>query len=186
MANGAGLPAKHAALANDSAARHTAGARHRRVSTDDSIVRDLTQIIDMHTVFDHCVSDRATVNRRIGADFNIVTNADAANLWHFDPAFGRVCVAKSVSSDNRTRVKQTALADLNLTWQRYVSNKTTVVTDVTVRTDHTSRTHIDTFTNECTLTDERKGVYLCATCHICSVGYHSRRMYTGDHFEWWV
>jgi hypothetical protein len=50
------------------------------MSTDSSIVPDLDKIIDLCTFTDNRVTERPTVDRGTGSDFNVILNNHPANL----------------------------------------------------------------------------------------------------------
>ena len=55
-----------------------------RVATDDDVVADLHQIVDLRALADDRVAVGAAVDRYAGANLDIVLNDDAADLGHFE------------------------------------------------------------------------------------------------------
>ena len=55
------------------------------MSTDPCVVSDLHEIVELDAVFDDRIVDRASIDRRVGANFNIVSNLDRPQLGDFDP-----------------------------------------------------------------------------------------------------
>ena len=77
------MTGNHAATTDDTllAERHAAGnagtTGQHAVGPDAAVVGDLDEVIDLAAVTDHRIVQRAAVDRRIGADFDIVANDDA-------------------------------------------------------------------------------------------------------------
>src|SRR5262249_55927570 len=82
----AALPADHHEIVELRAPRD-AGLRHQHAAaTNRHVVPDLDQIINHRTVADDGVGPGAAVDRRIGADLDIVADDDAAELRDADMA----------------------------------------------------------------------------------------------------
>src|SRR5665213_2070568 len=95
---------------------------------DGHVVRDLDLVVETHVVAEHGVAERAAVDRRIRADFAIVSDAHPAELRHLEPAtlIGSATVegeTEAVGADNRTRVNQYAFAEGDLLHQRRARNQ---------------------------------------------------------------
>lgn len=63
---------------------HAAG--HRRMVANLHVVPEHDQIIQLHVIADDGIVQRTAVDRRIGANLNIVAKNDAAKLDYFGPA----------------------------------------------------------------------------------------------------
>ena len=65
------------------------------------VVSNLHEIVEFDTIADHRVIDRAAVNRRIGADFNVIPDPDTANLRNLHQTSPVVlCKAEAVRSND--------------------------------------------------------------------------------------
>ena len=71
---------------NAGAASHTHAARHGRVRTHVDVVTNLNQVVQLHTVFNHRVGNRTSVDTGVGTDLHIIANAHCAELLDLDPA----------------------------------------------------------------------------------------------------
>ena len=70
----------HAAFTDVRAARDATESRHRGMCANTHVMTDLNQIIEDDAVFDHRIFDRASIDRRIGADTHIITDNNRAEL----------------------------------------------------------------------------------------------------------
>ena len=101
----------HGAVGPDvGTARDPDAAGHRRMGADVDVVANLNQIVQFHAIFDHGVVERAAIDAGVGADLDVVADADCAQLFDLDPGplMGRE--AKSVRPDHHTRVHDATLA----------------------------------------------------------------------------
>src|SRR6185312_11425840 len=67
-------------------ARDADAAGDRRVRADHAVVADLDLVVELGALLDHRVVDRAAVDRRVGADLDVVTDHDAPELRDLAPA----------------------------------------------------------------------------------------------------
>ncbi len=87
-----------------------AQACHGGVLADTHIVRNLDQVIQLNTIADDGIAERAAINRRIGADFNLVADKHAPYLRDLLPSFSISGKTKAVAADYRARLEQTFIA----------------------------------------------------------------------------
>src|SRR5262249_19654191 len=95
------LPADHDEVAELGASRYPDLRHDDATPADRHVVPDLDQIINHRTVADDRVRPGAAVDRRIGADLDIIADDDAAELRHAHMA-GRIGrEAEAVLADAR-------------------------------------------------------------------------------------
>ena len=104
-------PPHRAMCANAGAARHAHTAGHGHMSANVRVVANLDEIVELDAVFNDGVVQRATVNAGVGADFDIIANADAAQLFNLDPLALMWREAKTIAANHRSAFNQTALAN---------------------------------------------------------------------------
>ena len=74
---------------------------------------ELHEVIDDHAVFHHRVLERAAIDRRVGSDFNIVSNHHRRELLDFHPTLCAGCIAKTISTDRCVGVDRTAFTNFH-------------------------------------------------------------------------
>src|SRR4051812_42986307 len=79
-----GLSARHDKIAEPRAARDPDLPRQDAAAADRDIMPDLDQIIDHRSRTDHRVVPGAAVDRRVGADIDIIADDDAPELRDLD------------------------------------------------------------------------------------------------------
>src|ERR1700728_562623 len=77
------LAAHHDEIPHARTAGYAGLPGNQAVSPDADVVRDLHEIVDLGALADDSVPGRAAVDRRVGADFHVVLNDDAAGLRDF-------------------------------------------------------------------------------------------------------
>ena len=96
----------------DGARSRDAGLRDQhRMASDDDVVADLHQIVDLRPLADDGVPVRAAVNRDPGADLNVVLNDYAADLRHFEMPSWPKGESEAVLSDMRAGMNDHPVAD---------------------------------------------------------------------------
>src|SRR5271165_1572155 len=93
-------PADHAALADRRAARDARARGDRRVRADGHVVSDLYLVVELDAVLDDGVVDCAAINRRVGADLDVIADVHGADLRHLDPLPRIGGKSKSVGADH--------------------------------------------------------------------------------------
>jgi hypothetical protein len=81
------------------------------VVANADVVADLNLIVELDAVTDQRVVERTTVDRRIGADLDVVTDQHATDLRDLDPALAFLGEAETVATDHRAGVDDRPLAD---------------------------------------------------------------------------
>ena len=127
---------------------------------------NLHEIIELRAAPDTTFSYRCTIDRRRGADFDVVFDYDSSSLRNLQPALLLVlCVAKAVATDNGVIVNydsfpddcaftnrnagmyNRASSDRDVVVDRDVRINANVVADERVSTDHHTRADRHTFGN---------------------------------------
>ena len=81
------------------------------MAADDDVVGDLNQLVDLGSLADDRVAVGAAVDRRPGADLDVVLDDDAADLRHLEMAAGTEREAEAVLADMDAGVDDDAVAD---------------------------------------------------------------------------
>ena len=108
---------------------------------DDHVVRDLHEVVDFHPFLNPGAAKTRAIDRRVGADLDVVVDLDDANLWHFFVPAGGHFEAEAVRADDRAAVNDDAIADPDPLPNRDVGiNQAAgaddrLVTDITVRAE---------------------------------------------------
>ena len=82
---------------------------HGCVRADVNVVSYLDQVIKFDAIFDHCVIQSATVYASVGANLDIVADANRPKLFNFFPSTIKQGEAKAISTDHHARMHDTAL-----------------------------------------------------------------------------
>src|SRR5690606_32914510 len=92
--------------------------RHGGMFTDLHVMTDHDLVIQLDAVGQHRVVQCATVHRRIGTDFNIVTNTYMTDLRDLGPRplpfHGIRCEAKTIRAQHHTRMQNGACTNMHL------------------------------------------------------------------------
>ena len=95
------LTADDAVLSDLGRTSDTALRSHYGIVTDDDIVRNLAEVVDLHAFSDDGRLHFGLVDGGSGADFDIVTDDDIAQVLDFLPGTVRLgCVSETVGSDD--------------------------------------------------------------------------------------
>ena len=86
MVDHTGLAADHRIIAHRYAAGNSGLAHDNAMAADHDVVANLDEVVDLGPLADHRVADGAAVDRRAGADLDVVLDDDAADLRHLDVA----------------------------------------------------------------------------------------------------
>jgi hypothetical protein len=108
------LPPKHTAFANRGAARDTVLRCERGVLPNADVMRNMYKIVQPDSILDDSVIERATIDRRISAYFDVVAYEQTANLGHLHPAFAALCVAEAVRTEYCASMYDATLTKLNI------------------------------------------------------------------------
>src|SRR5581483_9266723 len=103
--------AKHHEIPEGHAAGNPSLRHKNAMATDFNIVSDLHQVVDLCSLPDNGVADRAAVDGGAGADFDIVLDNHPSDLRHLDMDRTPHDVAESVLADAAAGVNDDAVAD---------------------------------------------------------------------------
>src|SRR5688572_22082176 len=112
MPGDADLARERHEIAEPGAARNPGLRDDKAVLADRHVVRDLHEVIDLGAFADNGRSERTTVNRHVGADFNVVLHDDVAHLRNLAV---RACIqniTESVRPDDGSRMNPHTLSEL--------------------------------------------------------------------------
>jgi hypothetical protein len=146
--------------------------------TNVNIMRNLYLIIEPDTFFKHRVVQRTAINRRVGANLDIVADPDTTELGYIQPAPVLVGQTETVTADYRPGCYVNALANSDLVTNNHIRGQPAVSADDTACTDKTAsgqlRTgmHNRTFFNNAVRPDPGCRIHAAVGIH------HSRRMHT--------
>src|SRR3546814_18490584 len=111
---------------------------------DLAVVADHDLVIEFDAIAEYGVLDGPTVNRRIGADFNIITQYYPAQLGDLGPGPGfpgRIRgKAEAVGAQHNTRMQNDAIADAPVLIERDPGVQNNVAPDRTAGSDEAART----------------------------------------------
>ena len=108
----AGLPRDDDPIAQ---ARRTGDAnlRHDQAEFPDrAVVSDLHEVVDLGAGADDRVVDAAAIDRRVGADLDVVVDDAPADVRNLLVSALREDVAEAIAADPGARVRDDAIADL--------------------------------------------------------------------------
>ncbi len=100
---------------------------------------DLHLVVQLDAVVDQCVLDGATVDRRIGADLDVVAEAHAADVGNLHVAVGVGREAESIAPDDRTRLEHATRADRDVTADGDSRLQPAIVAEARAILDHAVR-----------------------------------------------
>src|SRR6185437_14711754 len=153
------LAADHAAAPDARAARDADTSRKSAVGTDPHVVRDHDQIVELHSLLDHRILDRAAIDGGVGADLDVGTHDHGAGLRHFDPTAALLCKAETVAADHGSRLDHGTRADLHLAARSHARREPGVLAYCCLRLDHTECTDVGARIDARAGGDHRGGVY---------------------------
>ena len=81
------------------------------MAADDDVVADLHEVVDLGALADDRVARRAAIDRRVGADLDVVLNDDAAHLRHLQMPARAEREAETVLADAHARMQDDAVAE---------------------------------------------------------------------------
>src|SRR3954454_4815393 len=131
----ADLAAEHDEILERGRARDADLRHDHAMAPDDDVMTDLDEVIDLRPLPDHGVAARAAVDRRIGADLDVVLDDDAPDLRHLAvtaPAHGE---AETVLPGLHPGVQDDAIADKGVE-QGHVRPDRATPADPHLRPDH--------------------------------------------------
>ena len=111
MAGEAGLTAERGEIVEDAGAGNAALRDEHAMPADDDVVADLHEVVDLGALADDGVAVGAAIDRRAGADLDVVLDDDAADLRHLEVAARAHREAEAVLADARAGMHDDAVAD---------------------------------------------------------------------------
>jgi hypothetical protein len=103
-------PAKHTPITDDGAARYPSESGEQAVATNNDVVGNLGQIVDLGVLADNGVVERAAVDARIGANGDTVLEDDTAELRNVDDAARARRRPKTRLTDDRPAMNANPIA----------------------------------------------------------------------------
>jgi hypothetical protein len=82
------------------------------VPTNDNVVRDVHEVVDLGALAYDGGAERAAVDRSVGPDLHVVLNNYIADLQHLAVKAFIQHITESVRADDGTRVDSNSVADL--------------------------------------------------------------------------
>ena len=130
------LPAERDKIVDHAGARNAGLRDHHAMAADHDVMADLHEIVDLGALADHRVAVGAAVDRRPGADLDIVLHDHATDLRHFEMAPRPHRETEAVLADVSAGVNDHAVADQRA--KRPCSSAPTdaVAPDAHIGTDH--------------------------------------------------
>src|SRR5215210_4345165 len=128
MAGEPGLSTRHDKVAELGAAGNADLAGQDTAAADHDVMPDLDQIIDHCSRADHRVMPGASVDRRVGADIDIIADDDAPELWNLHRAVRIGRETEPGLTDAHAGMQYDPGADQTMA-QRYVGPDSAVVTE---------------------------------------------------------
>jgi hypothetical protein len=83
MVGNAYLAGQHRKISHRHAARNADLGDNQTMPPDRAVVSDLDKIVDLGALADDGVASRAAIDRRIGADLDLILDYDAPGLRNF-------------------------------------------------------------------------------------------------------
>ena len=147
------LTAKHAPLPDLRGTCHSDLCRHDGVGTDVAVVCDLHEVVQFHTAANIGRAHRRTVHAGVCADFNVILNADIANLRNLLIALSGRREAKTVGTDDTAGMQNDAIADLAVVIDRHIGIEHAVLPDTGVLLNDDAGVELRTFAHRSALAD---------------------------------
>src|SRR5256714_14869337 len=143
MAHNANLPGQRHAFSDPHTSRNSDLRGDHRMFSDDHVVSDLHQIVDLYPFLNPCSAETRAVDGRVRADFNVIINLnypDLGNLslpavFEFKSESVRANDDSSVNDYPRSNFRAFANCDIRVNETRFSDRG--LVADIAARTDHT-------------------------------------------------
>src|ERR1700756_3132047 len=105
------------------------------MAPDRHVMRNLDEIVDLGSLANDRIAISATIDRRIGTDFDVVLNDDAANLWDLQMTLRAHRKTESVLPDPHAGMQNDPIADQGMYHGRIGADQA-VAANADVRADH--------------------------------------------------
>src|ERR1700688_1062764 len=106
MLSDADLPAEHNVVLDDDAAGKTSLRGDHYIFSEEAVVADMHQVVDLRSAPNAGFVERAAVDGCVGADLHIVFDHEAAHLRKFliPPALRVTHISEAIAAQHRARV----------------------------------------------------------------------------------
>src|SRR5262249_28325062 len=131
----ADLPRDHDVVARTRRAGDADLADDQVVPADAAIVRDLHEVVDLRAAPDKRYRERAAVDRRAGADLDVVLEFDRTELRNLLMLAGVEPIAEAVRPDHGVGVNEDAMTDNRPVIQHRVRVDDDIIAEPTIRSD---------------------------------------------------
>jgi hypothetical protein len=134
-------------------------SRYDRVFPDSYVVRYVHQVVQFRASPDFGTIERATINRRIGANFHVILNIDLAQLWKFPalPALGHV--PKAVRADYDPGVQDHTVGEAYANVQSHAGIQAASFPEPATPTQETERANLGVRSDLHPVLDDRVRTY---------------------------
>ena len=152
----ADLAADDDVVFNDGAARKAGLGGNDHVLADLHIVADMHQIVDFRAAADARLVERAAVDGGVGADFDVVLNDEASNLWELFVAsgLGVADVAESFAAQYRSSLDDDTVAKARAGIDGHIGVDAAVNSDLDAVANHATRADCGSFADFAVLSDD--------------------------------
>ena len=131
----ADLPGQSDVFAEPSAAGDSRLGCDHGMLTDDHIVGDLYQVVDLGSSLNDGFAQRRSIDRGIGADLHVIFDDDDADLRDLDPPGTGAGITETVAADDYTGVQDDSIADSAALPNDDVGVEQAVGADLRIRAD---------------------------------------------------
>src|SRR6185295_16119838 len=125
--------------------------------TDVHVVPDLNLIVELDTVIDDGVFDRAAIYGGVRADFYVVADPHTADLRYLEPPPSLRREAETIGADHDTGMDQCAGSYVNPMTERHVGGQATIRLHAAVAHDHAAGTESHALADSNALLDHDVG-----------------------------
>src|SRR5262245_4629274 len=129
MTDDADLSPHHNSFADARAARNARLRDDHGILSDDDVVRDLHEIVDLHALLNPCSAKTRAIDSGVRADLDIVVNLDNPELLNFLLASFDHFETKPIRTDNSAAVNDYARANPASLANRHVRINATLGSD---------------------------------------------------------
>ncbi len=129
-------------------------ACHGCVIADKHVMGNLDLVIQLDAVPDHRIVQCASIDRRIGANFNVITDHDTTNLRNLDPALAFPGKTKTVAANDCSCLNDCPSANNTVVIDDDVRIKQAIVADGNAVADNATRINAYVLTNPDTDTND--------------------------------
>ncbi len=158
----------------------------RSMLSDYHVVGNLHLVIYLYTASDQRVIHGASIDRGVGADFDIIAYLDTADLRHFFPMTIALRQAETVGPDDHARMQQDAFTDLRARQYRHPRHQSAFGADPDTRANHTARPQMYARPDFGACFNATEGIDACAFMNSRRPVDGGAGMYPGLHLNAWM